>query len=143
MASISRKVSPVQYRITELTVDAELFGMEIEAAIASGFLRAGDTLVLDNAANHSGKENTVLEDWCWNEHLIFVLFLPLPARAPEWNPIEPLCNILTERLKNYDWNNVVGSHRVVAAAAKVLNKITHEEIEAIFASSGVFDGHRS
>ena len=141
ICGIDRKVSPVRYRITELTVDAELFGIEIEAAIASRFLRAGDTLVLDNAANHSGKENTVLEDWCWNEHRIFILFLP--ARAPEWNPIELLWNILTQRLKSYDWESVIGSHRVVTAAAKVLNKITHGEVEDIYASSGVFDHHRS
>ena len=37
----------------------------------------------------------------------------------------------------------IALNREVAAAAKVLNKITHEEIEAIFASSEVFDGHRS
>jgi hypothetical protein len=47
---------------TESTVDAELFVMEMEDAVASGFLRPGDVLVMDNAANHTGKENTVLED---------------------------------------------------------------------------------
>ncbi len=44
-------------------MDAEIFALEIEDAIASKFLRAGDVLVMDNAANHTGKENTVLEDW--------------------------------------------------------------------------------
>ena len=60
--------------------------MEIKAALATGYLRPGNILVLDNVANHSGKENTVLEDWLWKRHRVFVLFLP--ARAPEWNPIE-------------------------------------------------------
>jgi hypothetical protein len=35
---ISRQSTPVWYRITELTVDAELFALEIEDAVASQFL---------------------------------------------------------------------------------------------------------
>ncbi len=70
------KQPPVRYRITESTVDAELFTIEIEDAVASRFLRPGDILVMDNAANHTGKENTVLEDWLWKEYSIFALFLP-------------------------------------------------------------------
>ena len=62
----------------------------IEAAIAMRFLREGDVLVLDNAANHTGRGNTVLEDWLWEDHSVLVLFLP--ARAPEWNPIELMWN---------------------------------------------------
>jgi hypothetical protein len=69
-------------------VDAKIFAFEIKDAIALRFLRAGNVLVMDNAANHTGKENTVLEDWLWEEHSIFTLFLP--ARAPEWKPIELL-----------------------------------------------------
>jgi hypothetical protein len=107
---ISRRSTPVKYRITESTVDAELFAMEMEDAVASGFLRPGDVLVMDNAANHTGKENTVLEDWLWNDHSIFALFLP--ARTPEWNPIELLWNCLSMRLKHNDWDNIHGSSRV-------------------------------
>ena len=50
--------------------------MEIEDAIVKGFLRAGDVLVMDNAANHKGKENNVLDEWLWEEHAITVLILP-------------------------------------------------------------------
>jgi hypothetical protein len=82
---------PVRYRITDATVDAYLFLLEIEAAIAMRFLMAGDVLVLDNAATHTGKENTVLEDWLWEEHSVLVLFLP--ARVPKWNPIKLMWNI--------------------------------------------------
>ena len=89
--------------------------------------------MLDNSANHSGKENTVLEDWLWEEHRIFVLFLP--ARTPEWNPIELVWNILEERLKHYDWRTVCGTDRVVKAAATVLNRITHKES---FSSLSIF-----
>jgi transposase len=55
---------------------------------------------MDNAANHTGKENTVLEDWLWEEHSIFALFLP--AQTPEWNPIELVWNCLAQQLKHYD-----------------------------------------
>jgi hypothetical protein len=67
---------PLHYCITESTVDAKLFALEVKDAIVSRFLHAGNVLVMDNAANHTGKENNVLEDWLWEEHSIFALFLP-------------------------------------------------------------------
>jgi hypothetical protein len=139
ICGISRRSTPVKYRITESTVDAELFAMEMEDAVASGFLRPGDVLVMDNAANHTGKENTVLEDWLWNDHSIFALFLP--ARTPEWNPIELLWNCLSMRLKHNDWDNIHGSSRVVHAAIHILDRITHREVERFYRKSGVFDLH--
>jgi hypothetical protein len=75
----SARSTPMKYRITELAVDAELFAMEMEDVVASGFLRPGNVLVMDNAANHTGKEITVLEDWLWNDHSIIALF-SLPER---------------------------------------------------------------
>ena len=129
----------MKYRITESTVDAELFAMEMEDAVASGFLRPGDVLVMDNAANHTGKENTVLEDWLWEEHLIFALFLP--ARTPEWNPIKLLWNCLSMRLKHNEWDNLHGSSRVVHAAIYILDRITHREVESFYRKSGVFSLH--
>jgi hypothetical protein len=112
----------------------------IEAAIAMRFLRAGDVLVLDNAANHTGKGNTVLEDWLWEDHSVLVLFLP--ARAPEWNPIELMWNCLTQRMKYLDLSVFTGSHRVVAAAATILDSITHEENYQFYEKSGVFTLHQ-
>lgn len=50
----STKTQPIRYRTTDATVDADLFLLEIQATIAFGYLQAGDTLVLDNAANHTG-----------------------------------------------------------------------------------------
>jgi hypothetical protein len=98
--------------------------MEIEAAIAMRFLRVGDVLVLDSAANHTGKGNTMLENWLWEEHLVLVLFLP--ARAPEWNPIELMWNCLTQRLKYFDLLNITGSHQFVESAATILESINHD-----------------
>jgi hypothetical protein len=139
ICGISRQSTPVWYRITESTVDAELFALEIEDAVASQFLWPGDVLVMDNAANHTGKENTVLEDWLWEEHSIFALFFP--ARTPEWNPIELLWNCLSMRLKHNEWDNLHGSSRVVHAAIYILDRITHREVESFYRKSGVFSLH--
>ena len=94
---------------------------------------------MDNAANHTGKENDVLDEWLWEEHQIMVLLLP--ARTPEWNPIELLWNCLEQRLKSVDWNQLRGSDKAARAAALVLTKITHREVESFNEKSGVFDLH--
>ncbi|KAL3826418.1 hypothetical protein ACHAXA_008626, partial [Cyclostephanos tholiformis] len=90
------------------------------------YLQAGDVLILDNATNHMGKDNTVLEEWLLTEHMVLVLFLP--ARAPEWNPIELMWNCMVQWLKYFDILQLTGSHRVVKAAASILDRITHNEI---------------
>ena len=114
--------------------------MEIEAALAVRFLLAGDILVMDNAANHSGKENTVLADWLWKRHRVFALFLP--ARAPEWNPIELVWSCLEARLRTCKFKRIKrNKDRVVYAAADVLSNITHKEVESCYNKSGVFDNH--
>ncbi|KAL7545645.1 hypothetical protein ACHAWF_009010 [Thalassiosira exigua] len=140
ICGIDKKVTPVRYRITEASVDAELFAIEIEASIASGFLRAGDALVLDNAAIHSGKENRELEDWLWEYHEVFVLFLP--ARAPEWNPIELLWGLLEAKLPHEDLSLITGSDRVVKAAARILDDVTHDDVRKMYIKCGVFRAHR-
>jgi hypothetical protein len=73
--------TPVRYQITDAIVDADLFSLEIELAIAYQFLWAGDVLILDNAANHTGKGNSVLEQWLWEEHMVLVFFCPLERRS--------------------------------------------------------------
>lgn len=144
ICGIDRRSSPVRYRITSSTVDAELFAIEIEAAVASGFLRAGDVLVLDNCIVHRGKENTVLEEWLWEDHQIYIVWLP--ARTPEWNPIELLWNCLAERLKHMSSEELVeipGNNRVVKAAVRVLEGMTHKNIFSFYEKSGVFDSYRN
>ena len=141
ICGIDKKTTPVRYRITEATVDTDLFSLEIKASIASGFLRAGDILVLDNATNHTGKSNTVLENWLWEDYEVFALYLP--ARTPEWNPIELLWNCLEARLANYDWERVRGPKRVVKATIKVLEGITHAEVSSFYKKSGVFNLHKN
>jgi hypothetical protein len=97
ICGICTSSTPVRYRITDATVDANLFSLEIESAIANQFLLVGDVLILDNAANHTGKGNSVLEKWLWEEHMVLVFFMP--AQAPEWNPIKLMWNCFVPALK--------------------------------------------
>lgn len=90
----------------------------------------GDILVLDNAAIHTGKECDALDEWLWEYHGIFVLLLP--ARTPEWNPIELIWQILVRRLGLYSLSEVArqiaGVDSVAYAAHDVLGSITREEV---------------
>ena len=101
-------------------------------------MRADDVLVLDNAANHTGKENSVLEEWLWEYHQINTPFLP--DWTPQWNPIELTWNYLEERLKTYEFGDGLGpkakkkkvcKYPFFHAAADILNKMTHKEIVEI------------
>ena len=140
IVGIDKRATAMKYRITRATVDADLFSLEIEDALRTRFLRPGDVLVLDNAANHKGKGNTILEEWLWEYHKVCVLFLP--ARTPEWNPIELIWNILEMRLQHQEWEHVEGSDRVVQAAAEVMDNLTHKEVKKCYKKSGVFRAHR-
>jgi hypothetical protein len=76
ICGVYTRLTAVRYRITNATVDADLFSLEIESAIANRYSCAGNVLVLDNASNHTGKGNPVLEEWLWDKHMVLVLFLP-------------------------------------------------------------------
>ncbi len=65
----------------------------------------------------------------------------LPARTPEWNPIQLLWNCLSMRLKHNDWDDMHCSSRVVHAAIEILDNITHDEVESFYRKSGVFSLH--
>jgi hypothetical protein len=97
ICGICMRSTPVRYQITDAIVDADLFSLEIELAIANQFLRAGAVLILNNAANHTRKGNSVLEEWLWEEHMVLVLFFP--AQAPEWNPIKLMWNCSSQHFK--------------------------------------------
>lgn len=59
---IDTRTPHVWCSIHENTNDADRFAFELEYCIQSGFILAGDILVLDNAAIHTGGENSILED---------------------------------------------------------------------------------
>ncbi len=81
ICGICTRSMPVRYRITDAIVDADLFSLKTELAIANQYLWAGDVPILDNAANHTGKDTSVLEELLWEEHMVLVLFFPLKRRS--------------------------------------------------------------
>ena len=59
-----------------------------------------------------------------------IFLLLLPARTPQWNPIELVWNILVQRLQIFslDVANNLGQHSLVQASQVVLDGITHKEV---------------
>lgn len=127
----------VVFSIHEANNDAVQFAIDLEAALEVGFFRPGDILVLDNARYHTGGENTVLHNWLWTRHGVFLLFLP--ARCPELNPIEQVWKLLVRRLKYFPLGMVreLQSHGVVIATSAILEEVTHEEVVGMYKHSGL------
>jgi transposase len=77
----------------------------IEAAVAVGFLKGGDILVLGNASIHGkGDKQYIPRGLLWKSFGIFVVFLP--TRTPEWNPTELVWRMLVQHLKYYPIRSV-------------------------------------
>jgi len=93
--------------------------------------------VLDRAVIHTGKGNSILEDWLWDNYRIFLLLLP--ARTPEWNPIELVWNILVQRLGVFSLRLIkeMGRHSLVQASEIILRNITHAEVDGCYRECGV------
>ena len=129
---IDRRTPPVFCVIHEGTNDAIEFGLQIQAAIEHGFLRCRDILVLDNASIHTGGVNSTLEDWLWDQFEIALMLLP--PRSPELNPIELVWNTLVQRLKCFPLPVLyeIGSHSCAVASLKILEEISHEEVERYY-----------
>ena len=139
---IDVRVTPFRYGISMNVNDAANFAQQVVLAIQAGWLLPGDILVLDNATIHYGGGNSDLEDWLWQYFRIFLLWLP--ARTPEWNPIELGWNILVARLNTFcldvafqiSRQLVGGSHSLVVATQTILDNITHDEIRLCYRHAG-------
>lgn len=134
---IDLRVSPLRYGISVNTNDAAIFSDQIVMALSLGWLLPGDILVLDNAAIHSGGDNSDLENWLWLNFRVFLIYLP--ARTPEWNPIELVWNILVQRLNVFCLQaakRIGGKHSLVVATMHVLNNVTHKEVRGCYRSCG-------
>ena len=124
--------TPVWYNIHEEKNGADEFALQLEMALASGFFRPGDVLVLDNASIHNGGNNDNLEEWLYETFGVLLLFLP--ARSPELNPIEQVWKILVNKLQRVPLSVMrsAGSHACAHAAIEILSTITHEEVEGCY-----------
>ena len=134
---IDGRVTSTRYGIVEGNNNADNFAIQVQLAVSTGCLLPYDVLVLDNAAIHTGGVNATLEDWLWVNFRIFLLLLP--ARTPEWNPIELVWNILVQRLAVFSLELVCrfGSHSLVMASQVILDNITHEEVDGCYRKCGL------
>lgn len=134
--SIDDRSPALFFNIHDCNNDATQFAADLEAAIASGFFHPGDILVLDNAAYHTGGENTVLENWLWTRHGIFLLFLP--ARCPELNPVEQVWKTLVRRMKKFPLDLVDGmQHKPAIAAYLILALVDRRDLVSMYRHSGL------
>jgi hypothetical protein len=79
----------------------------LEHLILIGWFERGDILIQDHATIHDQAKAKIAEDLLWgtvvNGQPLHVLTAPLPARAPELNPIELVFHVLAKRLKSYKY----------------------------------------
>ena len=134
LCRIGRDRPCFSYVIHDGSNNAAAFCDFILSNLASGFLRTGDFLVLDNASIHHYEEMVGMDDYLWNYHGIFLQFLP--TRSPELNPIELLWNTLVQRLKHAPLHDPVFFHRVARMAEMLMNAFTHADVEASFRRCG-------
>ena len=129
---IDPRSTPVWYNIHDDTNGASEFAVQLEMAIMSGFFHRGDVLVLDNATIHNGGENSVLEDWLWDNFGICLLFLP--ARSPELNPIEQVWKLLVQKMKKVPLNVMreAGADASAQAASVILSSMTHCDVAGCY-----------
>jgi transposase len=122
--------------------DADNFALELEYGIQQGFIRGGQVLVIDNAAVHTGRENTVLQEYLWDEYGIFLLFLP--PRAPEWNPMEHVWKHLVYELKKVPLKlcqeiSRVTPHTAAHVAINILRNVSHEQVRRFYVGCKVIN----
>ena len=93
MISLDYTRVPILYIIVEENDTAASFLTFVESAVACGWIKQGDFLVLDNATIPIHSECEILPAMLWeaigpNGNLLRINVLLLPTRSPEINPIE-------------------------------------------------------
>jgi hypothetical protein len=138
--SIDRRKPAVCYDIHDGVNDSIEFEATLFDAIGKGYIRRGNVLVLDRAQIHLGKCNVDLQEYMWGRQGILLLFLP--ARTPEWNPIELVWNTLVQRLKRIPLSVLRGIDKdaVALAASHLLSCMTHDDVEGFYRHTARHNG---
>jgi hypothetical protein len=115
----------MHYSIGEDNGTAASFLAYIQHLLTIDWFQAGDVLIMDNAAIHTGAEATIVADLLWREKSVLVV--PLPTRSPELNPIELVFHILARRLRSYRYQQAsVGNMSIPQQVARVVDDISPE-----------------
>jgi hypothetical protein len=131
---IDNQAPPFAHVINKYTNDATAFCQAVDIAIATGFLRRRDILVLDNASIHRFREASTLEDWLYEQFRIVLFFLPV--RCPELNPIELMWNVLVQRLKSIDLSHRPRYDAVAYLAHDIMDGFTHNDVAKAYRKCG-------
>lgn len=103
----TEKEHPIYATMSETNNDSNAFMAFLESMVTSGFLNHNDVVIMDNAAVHTSGAANVAQEFLWNQEVdgqaLNVLVLYLPPRSPELNPIELIFNILTSKVKSYQF----------------------------------------
>jgi hypothetical protein len=136
-----RKQQNMAYSLGVENGDSAAFLLFVEGLIVSGWFEAGDVLVMDNAAIHTGGEAVIVENLLWDYQLngvpLRVLVVYLPTRSPELNPIELLFHVLARRIQSWQYRMAEqGPNAVVEQASRVLNEMSYDLILSCFVHCG-------
>ena len=119
----------------EAEANSETFQEFVAYAVSVGALERGDILVVNNRAIHFRGENGFLDDVLYKQ--IGVLMIPLPAYAPEINPILKVFKSLTKRLKPMANQRIFHDNRsFISAVHQILNRISAKEVREYYMQCG-------
>ena len=127
---------PVHFEIHKGIADSYVYRAAIYNAIADGFLKPYDFLVVDNAAIHVGSANTDLRNSLFEEYKIILILLP--TRCPELNPIKLVWNGMVQKMKRmyFDALMAAGPYPIARAAAYGIKEFTHHDIAKLYRHQG-------
>ena len=126
---------PIYHKIHTGNNDSLEYADFVDDAITAGYIFPHDIIVSDNASYHVGGENKHLEDYLWEEYKILLVYLP--ARTPEWNPIEKIWNVLVKRLTCVSLIELkmLGANAIAKAAGSILNQVSFKTVDDCYIKS--------
>ena len=129
MSSIDEEIDcNFYYKIHSNNNDQYEFFDFIMECVDNNFIRDFDVIVGDRAPYHMGGVNEHLEELLWENYNILLIWLP--ARTPEWNPVELVWSLLQRRLGIIPLNfyKIHGRDSIAHLAALILDEMTYEDV---------------
>jgi hypothetical protein len=117
--------------LLDIIGDSTVFQMFVLHLLQTGFLGAGDLLIVDNCTIHTQGANQFIVETLWNE--CGVLMIMLPAYTPELNPTELAFNAMDAKIKACRSRSAIMPGEDFAAIIKtVFNSMTRTEVQGFY-----------
>ena len=138
---------PLLFAMGEENHDAADFVSFVVNAVARGWIRRGDFLVIDNAWVHSSGSADMLPYFLWNATgldglPLHILIVPYPTMAPELNPIKLWWGTYIERsttLHNDCFASInVSNVNLKNISSNALSTFTHNDVEKNYVKCGYY-----